>query len=117
MRQGEHTLIEAEKSPRSPLLSAVIVTICVALTVVGLLATLVCLVFIHLELIGFGLPLDAEPRGDVIALLVIGAAAGILIPAAACFFLWRTGRRIVVIVAALATLLIGILLFGFGVFS
>jgi hypothetical protein len=109
-------MIEAEKRPRSLLRTSVIVVTCVLFAVVGFSSAVGCLVFIHLEVIGFGLPRDTAPRADIITLLVIGAALGILVSALAVFLVSRSGHRAVVIVAALTMLLLAIILFGMGVF-
>lgn len=115
MRLDNHTVTSAEKKPRSPLMATVVVVACVIVTVIGILVTIGCLVSIRLEFIDFGSSSDPDyPRTDYIALFAIGAVAGILVPAAACFFLLRSGQRIVAIVAALATLLVAIILLGAG---
>ena len=105
---------DAQKRPRSPVMSVIVIVACVLLAVVGVCVTIACLVSMHLEVIGFGEPPDAEPRADYIAWLIAGAAAGILIPAATSFFLLRSGQRIIVIIAALAILLTTIVLLGMG---
>ena len=103
------------RAPRSPLMATVVVVACVIVTVIGILVTIGCLGSIRLEFIDFGSSSDPDyPRAGYIALFAIGAAAGILAPAAACLFLLRSGQRIVAIVAALATLLVAIILLGAG---
>jgi hypothetical protein len=104
---------EASGRRRSPLMWAIGVVACAILAYVGILVTLGSLVGIHLEMIGFGTPRDTAPRVGHIAAMSIGAGAGILVPAAACIFLYRSrSQRVVVAVGGVAALVVAVILFG-----
>ena len=76
-----------------------------------------CLLSLYFEVVGFGRPRDAGIRPGVVAPLVLGVAAGILVPAAVCA--WAAGgrRRSVLVVTLLVTVVTAVLMvaiFGLG---
>ena len=85
---------------------------CVILGITGVLVTLGCLLAIYLESTGLGAPRDAGLRPGYTALLVAGAGAGVLVPAGACFALFRTFHRLTVVVGALAAVVVAIAVLG-----
>ena len=86
---------------------------CAVLGLAGALATMGCLLAIYLESTGLGgAPRDDGMRPGYTALLIAGAAAGILVPAAVCFAVLRTSHRLTVVVAASAAVLAAIAILG-----
>lgn len=79
---------------------------CLALGVVGAIVTLGCLLSIYLESVGLGAPRDGGMRPGYTALLIAGALAGVLLPAAACFVFLVASRRVVVGLAALGAAIV-----------
>lgn len=91
---------------------ACIVTVAVGVFVVG-----GCLLSFYREAVGFGRPRDSGIRPGVVAPLLVGVAAGILLPTAGCVWAASRSRRTIVIVAltvaaSAAALIVGILGLG-----
>jgi hypothetical protein len=59
----------------------VLVLGCTVLALAGIFATVGCLLALYLELTGFSTSPEEKPRGAYTASLMIGAAAGLLLPA------------------------------------
>ena len=97
--------------------SVVRVLACVVAVAVGVLVVGGCLLSIYFEVVGFGGPRDTGPRPGVAAPLVVGVAAGILVPAAVC--VWAAGgssrstRGVALVVAVVtAALMVGVVGLG-----
>lgn len=84
---------------------------CLTLAVLGTLVTLGCLLSIYGEGISFGGP-PRPTRTGYVAMLSIGAVAGIAIPAAVCAVVLNTPWRLVVVVTAVVTAILGVLILG-----
>ncbi|WP_155853022.1 hypothetical protein [Arthrobacter sp. H14] len=85
---------------------------CVAVGVAGTLVTLGCLLAIYLESSGLGAPRDSGMRPGYTALLIVGALAGVLVPAAACFTFLAVSRPIIVGVAAVGAGIVAVAVLG-----
>lgn len=86
---------------------------CLLLSIAGALTTLGCLLAIYLEASGFGAaPRDGAVRPAYTTALIAGAVAGILVPAAVCFALLRSSRRLVVVVAVSAVIILASAIMG-----
>lgn len=97
--------------------NAVRVFVCVVTAAVGVFVVGGCLLSLYFEVVGFGRPRDTGIRPGVVAPLVIGAAAGVLVPVAVCVRAaggsWRPFAFVALVVAvAAAVLMVGILGLG-----
>jgi hypothetical protein len=85
---------------------------CVVLSIVGVLVTLGCLLALYLESTGLGAPRDTGMRPGYTTLLIAGAGAGILVPAAVCFTVLRTSHCLIVVVAVVAVVVVAVAILG-----
>lgn len=86
---------------------------CVALGIAGVFVTLGCLLAIYLEASGLGAaPRDGGMRPGYAVMLIFGAGAGILVPAAACRTALRASQRRIAVGAALAAAVVAIAMLG-----
>jgi hypothetical protein len=85
---------------------------CTGSIVVGVFIVLGCLLALRLEADGFGRPRDTGIRPGYVAALMIGATAGVVIPAGICFALLKGSRRLVAVVAGAAAIVVAASLFG-----
>lgn len=84
---------------------------CIVLAVLGALVTLGCLFSIYVEGISFGGP-PRPARTGYVAILSVGALAGIAVPAAVCAVALNTSWRLVVAATAVVAATLGVLLLG-----
>jgi hypothetical protein len=92
--------------------SAVRVLACVVTVAVGMLVVGGCLLSIYFEVVGFGRPRDTGVRPGVVAPLVVGVAAGVLVPAGVCVWAAGRNRRLVTIVALVVAVVTAVLMVG-----
>lgn len=97
--------------------NALRVFVCVVTVAVGVFVVGGCLLSLYFEVVGFGRPRDTGIRPGVVTPLVIGVAAGVLVPVAVCVQAaggsWRTFAFVALVVAvAAAVLMVGILGLG-----
>lgn len=97
--------------------STVRVLACVVSVAVGVFVVGGCLLALYFEVVGFGRPRDTGLRLGAVAPLVVGIAAGVLVPSAICVRAaggsWRTGAIIALVVGVVtAALMVGILGLG-----
>lgn len=97
--------------------SAVRVLGCVVTVAVGVFVVGGCLLSLYFEVVGFGRPRDTGIRPGVVAPLVVGVAAGVLVPVGVCAWVadgnWRTVAIVGLVVAVVtAALMVGILGLG-----
>jgi hypothetical protein len=93
---------------RSP--SVVTVGACAVLSATGVFITLGCLLAIYIESSGGFLGSTEGP--GYMASLIIGALAGVVVPAVVCVALLRTSQRLIVGLAALVTAVVTVAMLG-----
>jgi hypothetical protein len=76
--------------------------LCLVAVVAGVFVVLGCLLALRLEATGFSRPSDVAIRPSYVALLVVGAFAGVIVPAAVCAVLLRQRRQVITIGATIA---------------
>lgn len=93
---------------RSP--SVMTVVACAVLSATGVFITLGCLLAIYIESSGgfFG---TTEGPGYM-ASVIAGALAGIVVPAVVCVALLRTAQRLIVVLAAVVTVVVAVAMLG-----
>lgn len=91
---------------------AVRVLASVVAVALGVLVVGGCLLSLYLEVVGFGRPRDAGIRPGVVTPLVLGVAAGILVPAAVCVWVAGGRRRSVLAVTLLVAVVTAVFMVG-----
>ena len=86
--------------------------VCAGSIAVGVFVVLGCLLALGLEADGFGRPRDTGMRPGYVAVLIIGATAGIVVPTGICLALLKGSRRLVAVVAGAAAIIVAVSLFG-----
>jgi hypothetical protein len=103
---------QASRHASTPSPSKLVIGGCVVLSIVGVLVTLGCLLALYLESSGLGAPRDTGMRPGYTTLLIAGAGAGILVPAATCFTLLRTSHRLTIVVAVAMVVIVATAILG-----
>ena len=93
-------------------MSAGRVLACVVAVTVGVFVVGGSLLSIYLEVVGFGRPRDSGIRPGNVAPLVVGVAAGVLVPAAVCAWAIAGGWRALVIPVLVVTTVTAALMIG-----
>jgi hypothetical protein len=86
--------------------------LCVGSIAVGAFVVLGCLLALGFEADGLGRPPDTGMRPGYVAVLIIGATAGVVVPAAICLALLKGSRRLVAVLAGFAAIVVAVSLFG-----
>ncbi len=85
---------------------------CIVTVAAGAFVISGCLLALVLEVVGFGTPRDSGTRPWVVAPLLVGVAAGIVVPAAVCGWASGGSRRTTVIVALAVAVIAAALMVG-----
>ena len=85
---------------------------CVVAVAVGVFVVGGSLLSIYLEVVGLGRPRDSGIRPGIVAPLVVGVAAGVLVPAAVCAWAIGGSWRAFVIPALVVTTVTAAIMIG-----